>query len=63
MRNFLIANGTLTEEQAAKIEKDVKQAVNDSIEFARQSPLPADDAALEHVYATGKVSASQFIGA
>jgi pyruvate dehydrogenase E1 component alpha subunit len=63
MRNFLIANGTLTEEQATKIENDVKQAVKDSIEFARQSPLPADDAALEHVYATGKVSASQFIGA
>lgn len=61
MRNFLIANGTLTEEQATKIENDVKQAVADSIEYARNSPLPADDAALEHVYASGKVAASQFV--
>jgi TPP-dependent pyruvate/acetoin dehydrogenase alpha subunit len=63
MRNFLIANGTLTEEQATKIDNDVKAAVTASLEFARQSPMPADDAALEHVYASGKVSASQFIGA
>lgn len=61
MRNFLIANGTLTDEQATKMENDVKQAVADSIEFARQSPDPAEDAALEHVYASGKVAASQFV--
>jgi len=63
MRGFLIANGALTEEQATKIDNDVKAAVAASLEFARQSPMPADDAALEHVYASGKVSASQFIGA
>lgn len=63
MRNYLIANGTLTADQADKMEADAKQAVADSIEFARQSPDPADDAALEHVYATGKVAAAQFIGA
>jgi len=60
-RNFLIANGDLTEEQATQIENEVKQEVADSLEFARQSPYSADDAALEHVYASGKVAASQFI--
>jgi pyruvate dehydrogenase E1 component alpha subunit len=60
-RRFLVANGTLTEDQATQIENEEKAAVDASIEFARQSPPPADDAALEHVYASGKVAASQFI--
>jgi hypothetical protein len=33
------------------------------VEFARAAPLPKEDAALEHVYAEGKVTATQFYGA
>ncbi len=60
-RRQMIAMGILTAEQADKIEADVKQAVADSIEFARRGTPPAPDAALEHVYATGKVAASQLL--
>jgi pyruvate dehydrogenase E1 component alpha subunit len=60
-RRSLISSGILTEEAATQIENDVKQQVADSIEFARAGTPPAPDAALEHVYASGRVAASQFV--
>lgn len=60
-RRQMIAMGILTAEEADRIEADVKKAVADSIEFARRGTPPAPDAALEHVYATGKVAASQLL--
>lgn len=60
LRNLLVTESILTEEEAAKIEQDVIAEVMDSIEFARQSPHPEPDAALEHVFAEGRVRASQF---
>jgi pyruvate dehydrogenase E1 component alpha subunit len=60
-RRQLIAQGILTDEQATQMENDVKQLVADSIEFARRGTPPQPDAGLEHVYATGRVAASQFV--
>ena len=58
-RSQLIALDVLTEEQADQILADVKQQVQDSIEYARNSPEPQPDAALAHVYAEGKVAPAQ----
>jgi acetoin:2,6-dichlorophenolindophenol oxidoreductase subunit alpha len=60
-RDQLIAIGVLTEERAGQMEADVKEQVQASIEFARQSPLPEKDSGLEQVYAEGTVPASQFL--
>jgi pyruvate dehydrogenase E1 component alpha subunit len=60
-RRQMIAMGILTAEEADRIENDVKKAVADSIEFARRGTPPQPDAALEHVYATGRVAASQLL--
>ena len=59
-RRTLIALGVLTEQSADALEADVKAQVAAAIDAARAAPLPADDAALEHVFAEGKVQASQF---
>ena len=58
-RAQLIALDVLTEQEADDIVADVKQQVQDSIEFARNSPDPEPDAALANVYAEGKVAPSQ----
>lgn len=60
LRQLLVSESILSEDQANQIERDVIAEVVDSIEFARQSPHPKPDAALEHVFAEGRVRASQF---
>jgi TPP-dependent pyruvate/acetoin dehydrogenase alpha subunit len=60
-RRQLIAVGVLTEETADQLEAEVKKEIDEAVEFARSSPLPKEDAALEHVYAEGRVAASQFL--
>lgn len=59
-RRQLIGLGVLTESSADDLEADVKKQVDEAIEFARSSPLPKEDGALEHVYAEGRVDATQF---
>lgn len=59
LRRTLVANEVLTEERADGIVAEVKDEVDASLEFARNSPLPEPDAALRHVYAEGAVDASQ----
>jgi len=61
LRRQLVANSILTEEEADQIDLDVQALVAASIENARQAPHVKEDAALEHVFAGTKVSASQFI--
>ncbi|MEX2482458.1 MAG: thiamine pyrophosphate-dependent dehydrogenase E1 component subunit alpha [Gammaproteobacteria bacterium] len=61
LRRQMVMNNVFTEAEADSMEADVKQLVADSIEFARQSPLPQQDAALQHVFAGASVAASQFI--
>jgi pyruvate dehydrogenase E1 component alpha subunit len=60
-RRQLVANKVLTEEEADKIETDIKAMVAESIELARAAPKPSPDAALAHVFADMKVPASQFL--
>src|SRR5690606_17005157 len=50
-RRQLVANKVLTEEEADKIETDVKAMVAESIELARAAPKPNPEAGLEHVFA------------
>jgi pyruvate dehydrogenase E1 component alpha subunit len=61
LRTSMIASGVITPERADQIEAEVKQAVADSIEFARRGTPPAQDAGLEHVYASGRVNPSQLL--
>ncbi len=49
-RTRLLDMRTLTEEEADKIEQEVVAAVDDAVDFALESPYPAPDEALEHVY-------------
>lgn len=49
-RARLLEMKTLTEEEADKIEQDVAVAVEDAVKFAVESPFPAPEEALEHVY-------------
>src|SRR5690606_25222036 len=61
LRKQMVMNNIVTEAEADAMEADVKQLVADSIEFARKSPLPQQDAALQHVFAGTAVVPSQFI--
>lgn len=47
----LVAAGRLTEEQKLEIDKGVEQLLDESVEFARSSPAPKPDEALEYMYA------------
>ena len=60
-RRQLVANKVITEEEADKLEAEVKAMVAKSIELARAAPKQAPDAALGHVFAGMKVSPSQFL--
>ena len=47
----LINMGVLTRKKAAGIEEDVKARLEEAVTFARQSPLPAPEEALEDLFA------------
>lgn len=59
-RQVLVALGVLDEAGADEIQARERDAVNSSIEFARNSPYPDEDAGLGNVYAQGTVPATQF---
>lgn len=50
-RASLIEQGVMTEEKADAIENDVIEELNEAIEFARQSPFPEPETALEDLWA------------
>jgi len=50
-RKQLIEQGVLSEAQVAKIEEEVAAEVKEAEEFARNSPFPEPQEALEHVFA------------
>ncbi len=50
-RKQLIEQGVLSEAEAAKIEEEVATEVKEAEEFARNSPFPEPQEALEHVFA------------
>jgi pyruvate dehydrogenase E1 component alpha subunit len=50
-KNKLVENGTLTEQGAEKLSREAKEAVEDAVKFAIESPFPQPEEALEDVYA------------
>lgn len=50
-RARLLKDGTLTEATARRIESAARAEVEDAVQFALASPLPAPEEALKHVYA------------
>ena len=50
-RSKLIEQGVLTEDEADAIETDVVQTLDEAVEFARQSPLPEPETALQDLWA------------
>ena len=50
-RKVLIKQGVLTEAEADEIEANVVQELDEAVEFARQSPLPEPETALEGLWA------------
>jgi pyruvate dehydrogenase E1 component alpha subunit len=50
-KNKLAENGTLTEQEAEKLSREAKEAVEDAVKFAIESPFPQPEEALEDVYA------------
>jgi len=50
-RKLLIEQGVLTEAQADEIEADVVRELDEAVEFARQSPLPEPETALQGLWA------------
>lgn len=59
-RTTLVALGVLDDAKADAILAQTQKEVDSSIEFARQSPHPAEDDGLTHVYAQGAVPKTQF---
>lgn len=51
LRSWLIANGHLNEDDAAKIEADITAEIEEAVEFAMAAPQPADDELYTDVYA------------
>ncbi|MBO8162690.1 MAG: thiamine pyrophosphate-dependent dehydrogenase E1 component subunit alpha [Brevibacillus sp.] len=51
MKSVLIAEQLLTEQQADEIEQRAKQAIEDAVKFAEESPMPSLDTLEEDVYA------------
>jgi acetoin:2,6-dichlorophenolindophenol oxidoreductase subunit alpha len=50
-RSVLIEEGILTEEKADQLKKDAKQIIEESVEFAKNSPMPSLDTLMEDIYA------------
>jgi TPP-dependent pyruvate/acetoin dehydrogenase alpha subunit len=40
----------LTEEDAARIQEEIKATVEEAVTFARESPYPEPEKALQHVF-------------
>lgn len=54
MRRFearLVETGVLTEDEARRVWEAARAEVDEAIAFARESPYPAPESALEHVFA------------
>jgi pyruvate dehydrogenase E1 component alpha subunit len=47
----LVDMGVLTKKKAASIEEDIKAKLEEAVTFARESPLPAPEEALEDLFA------------
>ena len=52
VRNILLENKHATEDDLKAIDKEIKKIVNDSAEFAKESPEPAAEELWTDIYAT-----------
>lgn len=59
-RTWLVETGAASEEELAEVEQAVAQRVNESVEFARRSPLTTPEAGLDNTYARSSAMATQF---
>jgi 2-oxoisovalerate dehydrogenase E1 component len=55
-RNYLISNGFLNEVMDSEIRSKVEKEVLEAVEFARNSPYPKPDTALEYTYSESKLT-------
>lgn len=60
-RAFLLDQKLFTEDELTKIESDVKDQVEASVEFARSSPAPVPEDGVLNVYSKGSVAPTQFL--
>jgi len=51
LRDVLIQEGLLTDEEAAAIKAAAKKEIEDSVEFSKESPMPTIDDLMEDIYA------------
>jgi len=51
LREILIAEGVIGDEEARQIEEEARQTITEAVEYAQASPEPAVDTILEGVYA------------
>jgi len=49
----LLSKEIVTEEQLNEIKKGIADEINETIDFARNSPYPAPEEALQNVFAGG----------
>jgi len=58
--SFLVERKLFSDADLGAIEADARKAVDDSVDFARKSPLPAPEDGVKNVWALGPVRATQF---
>ena len=58
-KEILLSRGLATEDEIKEIEKKIDEVVEDSVEFADQSPMPEPSQLLENVFPDPKVSVLQ----
>jgi pyruvate dehydrogenase E1 component alpha subunit len=51
MRARLVTDGTLSAEDADRIASEIRAEMQAAVEFGLESPFPAPEEAIEHVYA------------
>jgi pyruvate dehydrogenase E1 component alpha subunit len=59
LKNKLVENGTLTEQEAEQLSHKAKEAVETAVKFAIDSPFPQPEEALEDVYTEKESARSQ----
>jgi pyruvate dehydrogenase E1 component alpha subunit len=50
-RKLLVSRGVFTESEAAQVDREAREEMDDAVRFALASPFPAPEEAVNHVYA------------
>jgi acetoin:2,6-dichlorophenolindophenol oxidoreductase subunit alpha len=59
-KTWLVARGVATDQEIESVDQQVRDAVNESVRFARAGRDPAAEAGLQHTYAASAAEATQF---